>query len=315
MTNLTIINELAKVAKIHKSSNNFKYRAYLNAINTIDQLEFNITNIDQLNNLKGIGKGIRKKIEDILIYGKIMDEISHRQDIINLFMNIYGVGEKKAKELYDKNGIEDLQTLKDNQYVLLNEKQRIGLKYYHPLLKRIPKKEINVHKKMISKLWMNDLNNIPKLFKFEIVGSYRRESETSGDIDILITYDEHLCLMPKLIDELLRANYMIEILAEGEKKFMGICKLPNLSPRRIDILWTSPSEYPFALLYFTGNDNYNRNMREFANKKGYKLNEKRLISLHNKKVPIFKSEEEICNFLGLPYLHPSQRNGPLFLQK
>ena len=49
---------------------------------------------------------------------------------------------------------------------------------------------------------------------------------------------------------------------------MGICRLPNQTPRRIDIIWCSREEYPFALFYFTGSDKYNRRVREIAHKKG-----------------------------------------------
>lgn len=317
MTNENILNGLIQLAKIEKTSNVFKYRAYLNAINAIDELDFEITDVKQVLHIKGIGKKIGEKIDEILKNGELLNtpKITERQETIEFLSKIYGVGDSKAKELVDKHKIEDLQTLKAKQYELLNEKQRIGLKYYNQLQERIPRKEIDLHKKMILKLWMNDLNNIEKRFKFEIVGSYRRGHKTSGDIDILLTFDEHLYLLRDLVDELLRANYIIEILANGDKKFMGICKLPSLPARRIDILWSSPKEYPFALLYFTGSNKYNRNMREYAQKKGYKLNEKRLINTNTKKEENLNSEEEICNFLEIPYLLPKDRNGPLFLQK
>ena len=46
---------------------------------------------------------------------------------------------------------------------------------------------------------------------------------------------------------------------------MGLGKI-NISPcyRRIDIMYTKPEEYPFAILYFTGSGDFNVKMREYA---------------------------------------------------
>jgi len=315
--NTTIISELSKLASKEQHSNNFKYRAYKNAINSLSQFPTPITNSSQVANLKGIGKGILQKIDEILEYGQLQNQptLPQNQEILQILTNIYGIGYKKAITLINDHKITNLQTLKDKQEELLNEKQKIGLKYYYPLLQRIPKQEMDLHKKYITNIWENDLSDIPQEFTFEIVGSYRRNASDSGDIDILVTFDPKNNLLPKLIKELKKANYIIETLAEGNKKFMGICRLPTLTPRRIDIMAFSPKEYPFGLLYFTGSDKYNRNMREHANRLGYKLNEKCIIPIINKteKIPEFTSEEEIVAFLKLPYIHPHNREGSLTL--
>lgn len=303
------LNLLAEKEKF----NHFKYKAYKNAIEIIKNME-EIKDISQIQNIKGIGKGIIQRVEEILENGtlKELPIISPEQEVLKIFTNIYGVGEKKAKELYQQN-VTDLITLKERQNELLNEKQKIGLKYYYHLLKRIPNQEMQLHEKFIKNIWDNDITCKNKNFTFEIVGSYRRKEPTSGDIDILITFNIFENILPKLILSLKRHNYIIESLAEGPKKFMGICKLPHLTPRRIDIIWTEPEEYPFALLYFTGSDRYNRNMREHANRKGYKLNEKGLEPLNpNLIIPKFKFEKEIVEFLELPFLQPEFRKGNLF---
>ena len=67
---------------------------------------------------------------------------------------------------------------------------------------------------------------------------------------------------------------MKEHLAYGDKKYNGICKLGRLGKsRRIDIMYTKPNEYPFAILYFTGSDSFNKEMRQKCLKKGLSLNE------------------------------------------
>ena len=47
----------------------------------------------------------------------------------------------------------------------------------------------------------------------------------------------------------------------------------KFSNRRIDIMYKSPEEYPFAVLYFTGSAEFNVKMRNDLLERGYTLNE------------------------------------------
>ena len=106
-----------------------------------------------------------------------------------------------------------------------------------------------------------------------IAGSYRRKKSDSGDIDLLLkaatkkTYD-------LFIDTLTEMNYLTCLLARGPKKYMGMGMIKS-SPchRRIDIMYTKPEEYPFAILYFTGSGDFNQRMRADALKMGFTMNE------------------------------------------
>jgi DNA polymerase IV (family X) len=53
---------------------------------------------------------------------------------------------------------------------------------------------------------------------------------------------------------------------------MVIGKLGEYPARRLDFLYTSPEEYPFAVLYFTGSKGFNTAMRQRALDLGYSLN-------------------------------------------
>lgn len=58
---------------------------------------------------------------------------------------------------------------------------------------------------------------------------------------------------------------------ELECKFMGLCKLgpePQYKQRRIDILTIPEPQWGAALIYFTGDDIFNRSMRLLAHHKG-----------------------------------------------
>ena len=308
-----IILELTRLADLERNHHQFKYRAYMNAINSIKSFPVPITRTEQIASLPGIGKSIYGKIE-ALMGQRVIDKEDQQQDtaieLMGLLLQIYGVGEKKAKELIYDHKIQSLLDLRQRPE-LLNAKQQLGLKYYDQLLERIPYKEMLLHERFLGRIWGRDELTRGIKFRYEIVGSFRRKRPTSGDIDILVTFEEGAGLMEKLIGALRRAKYVVETLAEGSKKFMGICRLPHLGARRIDLIWAAPGEYPFALFYFTGSDRYNRFVREEARRRGYRLNERSMEAVseeaRQRVMPIFKNEKDITDFLGLPYLRPEER--------
>ena len=91
---------------------------------------------------------------------------------------------------------------------------------------------------------------------------------------------------------------------------MGMCRLSDEYPnRRIDIRFINTINVPFAILYFTGSGEFNKNMRVYANKLGYKLNEYNLENINDPtQGPIYcKTEREIFKFLKLKYVKPEDR--------
>ena len=149
----------------------------------------------------------------------------------------------------------------------------------------------------------------------EIVGSFRREAPTSGDIDMLIrvpadtpakTAKDYLALYVEMLQGF---GYIEEVLALGEHKCMAISRMYNGKARRLDLLMTPDEEYAYAILYFTGSDRFNVAFRQYALDKGYTLNEHKLTPIRAgvKPVPYMKTEQDIFKFLGLRYIEPSQR--------
>ena len=69
----------------------------------------------------------------------------------------------------------------------LNKAQNIGVEYFDEIESKIPREEIDQYNNILQEIF-NDV--APPNSKFEIVGSYRRGKNQSGDIDILITNDD-----------------------------------------------------------------------------------------------------------------------------
>ena len=277
----------------------FKAIAYAKVIKQLTQLK-EIISLEDISGIKGIGEKIYQKIKEILETGQLQSaeraKEKYNMKALTVFQNIYGVGPAKALLLVEE-GIETIEQLREVVRAnpkLLNEKQKIGLMYYEDLLERIPRAEMEQHYKILS--------------EFEMVGSFRRKAESSGDIDVLIRKtDKSLDYYVKQLK-----GYIIEVLALGEHKCLAICQLPGQRARRLDLLLTPDEEYAYSLLYFTGSDQFNVAFRAFALNKGYTLNEYRLTPLDQLNPltpfpPHMKTERDIFSFLGLRYVAPSKR--------
>ena len=79
-------------------------------------------------------------------------------------------------------------------------------------------------------------------------------------------------------------------------------------------MYTSPEEYPFAVLYFTGSKTFNTVMRGNALKMGFSLNEHGIYKKQpgkdkeEKVDQVFKDEKDIFTFLKMDYRGPTERS-------
>jgi NAD-dependent DNA ligase len=309
--NEQFIELLDKLAAIQtKQGEPFRARAYLKAQETIMTFQGDIHKPEDLKGLPNIGPTIMEKLKEFVETGTLRIIEREKTNPVNILADIYGVGPKKAKELVDK-GITSIEQLRQNQQ-LLNDVQKVGLQYYEDVLKRIPRAEIDEYKQLLEK--------VSPFLKVEIVGSYRRGAENSGDIDIIIRSTDSKNLAPPfekvdMIDELIKQKIIVAVLSRGPSKCLVMAKIPSSSTiRRVDFLYTSPEEFPFAILYFTGSKMFNTMMRQHALNMGLTMNEHGLYKLSQdrktkgEKVPhIFKMEKDIFDYLNLQYVPPENR--------
>jgi len=303
---IDLLGELADI--LQRQGEPFKARAYQQAQESIMTFPDDIYTVDQLKGLKGIGKAIESKLEEYSKTGTIKLLERERANPLNVLTRIYGIGPKKAKELIDK-GMTTLADLQANP-TLLNENQRIGLKYAAAIDTRIPRSEIDEYKQVLDQTF---LKVTPPGSSYAIVGSYRRGALTSGDIDLIITNQaNNPAAFTSFLDQLIKDKIVIEVLSKGKTKSLTIAQLPGKIPRRVDFLYTPPSEYAFALLYFTGSKIFNTVQRQRALTLGYTLNEHGLNHLVQGKKgepvqAVFPDEKSIFTFLGMQYKEPQAR--------
>ena len=309
--NEAFVSLLEKLEKIMiQKGEPFRARAYQKAQQSIMLYKEPITSLDQIKDLKGVGKTILAKFQEYLDTGKLNAIEKEKENPMFLFTNIYGVGPKKAQALIDK-GITTIAQLRDNQDQL-NDKQKIGLEYYEAIEQRIPRDEIVRFETVLSAVFKE--LGYPSA-SMEIVGSYRRGAKDSGDIDIIMTDAAHNPdLLSRFVEKLVEMKIVIHKLTDGKTKVLAIAALPKKGavPRRVDFLYTPPDEFAFAILYFTGSKIFNTVMRQRALDRGYTLNEHGIYHMVSGKKgakvdKAFPTEKSIFDFLGMEYKKPEER--------
>lgn len=251
-----------------------------------------------------------------------------------LLENIYGVGSHTSLRWY-KQGVRTLDDVRRRKD--LTPAQRIGVDRYEDFGLRMKRAETERHFAVVQEV----VAGLDQKAECECMGSYRRGRPECGDIDILITKPD--TSLAELRNLLLRAvmklfqadflkcalsgpdpreyNYNVSALTQefaDISKWYGASALEDIKIwRRIDFLIVPDTELGASLLYFTGNQLFNRSMRLLALKKGYSLSQHGLFKgvvrvgrtkTTNGTLVEGRSERKIFEALGLPYREPSERN-------
>jgi DNA polymerase/3'-5' exonuclease PolX len=198
-----------------KQGEPFRAKAYQKAQETIMAYPDDILNPEQLKGQPGIGPTIMEKLKEYVETGTLRVLEREKTNPINILGDIYGVGPKKAQELVDSDvkSIDDLRVRQDD---LLNDTQKVGLKYYEQIQERIPRTEIEEYDNLFKEAFVKAATGSQDA-KFEIVGSYRRGAQTSGDIDVIIT-GRTGDVYKKFVDDLIKTGVILEVLSRGSSK-------------------------------------------------------------------------------------------------
>ncbi|KAI0056821.1 Nucleotidyltransferase [Artomyces pyxidatus] len=322
--NQDIIDTLTELMGLHdaKMGQEDKWRvfSYKKAIQSLRSCSERISSIQQARSLRGVGEKTAMKIMEIVETGKLRRiDYERTADIavVKLFEGIYNVGQRTAYAWYAAGcrTLEDVENGKGG--VKLSEAQEIGLRYYKDINTRIPRDEVDE---------IFPLSIDSKVF-IRCMGSYRRGKATCGDIDILITRPTddgktHHGMLPLLMAELHTARILTEDLSVSssdslETVYHGLC-MP-FDRRSSDILTVPWECRGAALIYYTGDDIFNRSLRLKASKMGFSLNQRglfagvvrspedRTVKLSPGNIIASETEEDIFRILGVPWQEPHER--------
>jgi DNA polymerase beta len=335
---LTMMKAEAEPDKPAIKSMNFKILHFRKAIKTINDFDNEIVAVSDLDGIKGIGKGLKTRIQEILDTGTLQELKTDPKEVQLLkdsgeLQSVTGIGPSKAYKLTKQNVslkdlLDEIKKYKRGSLIIQKSKllkdlthhQIIGLKYYKDFLNRIPRKEIDDFNTILHKEIPKIGASMNKNIIFSICGSYRRKVKNSGDIDLLLTvHGENTIdskLLHNIVDSLKKQGIIIDNLTElGITKYMGVCRVPKYTKsRRLDIRYVKYDSYIPALLYFTGSAKENVRLRNIAITKGYKINEYGFYKLPDKKDKngkekrlILDREEDLYELLDEVYKRPEDR--------
>lgn len=336
---IQIFSELIKINKYlsetsndstFKIQNEFRIRSLKTGLRVIKTFPISITSVNQLNNIPGVGKGIKDRIDEILKTKKLKEleqlcltidckNLNKKDTIKDQLLSVIGVGESLANRLIKDYKIETIKQFFDLvstnseriKKIKVSNTIKLGIKYYNKLKLNIPRQEIT---KTLDFL-LKEISILDDTIIIQICGSYRRQKLTSSDIDLLVTtptiltenLEEEKLVIQKIVKKLHDVRFLIDdITSDSTNKYMGFCKYDKLPIRRIDIRFIPFLSWYPALLYFTGSKEFNQILRNKAKKLGYKLNEYGLYK--GTKNIYVESEEEIFQILDEKYLEPQERN-------
>jgi DNA polymerase/3'-5' exonuclease PolX len=280
----------------------YRSKAYASAASKIGEHPTPIISGQQARQLPGIGPSIEEVVTEYLTTGHVKrleeleEKYAERKTVIDYFRSFYGIGPVTAVKYYNQ-GLRTVDDLwaRGN----LTDAQKVGVMWSEHIKLRIARSEMDLLRDKIASIL--DVYGI----KWNIAGSYRRQEESSGDIDVLVQEMPQLNMagLVALLQHILPAN-----LALGPTKYMGIVRLSEqYNGHRIDIRLVEPSAYAAALMYFTGSQRFNILMRNRAISFGLTLNEYGLFDNQGRALSGITSEEAIFQTLRVQYLAPVDR--------
>ncbi|KAM6235151.1 DNA polymerase beta isoform 1-T2 [Porphyrio hochstetteri] len=320
-----ITDFLTELANYERNVNRaiHKYNAYRKAASVISRYPSKIQSGAEAKKLDGVGAKIAEKIDEFLSTGKLRKLEKIRQDdtsaSINFLTRVTGIGPAAARKFVEE-GIKTLEDLRKNEHRLTHH-QRIGLKYFEDFEKRIPREEMLEMQEIV----LREVEKLDPDYIATVCGSFRRGAESSGDMDVLLTHQSFTSESPKqpkllrqVVEQLEKVHFITDMLSKGDTKFMGVCQLPNKEDgtaypyRRIDIRLIPKDQYYCGVLYFTGSDIFNKNMRAHALEMGFTINEYTIRPLGvtgvaGEALPV-ESEKDIFDYIQWKYREPKDRS-------
>jgi DNA polymerase IV len=328
--NSRTIEKLGKMGDYYaRTGDHWRATAYRKCITALRKHPQYIGSRDEAIKIPGIGERLGMKIEEIAVTDRLQrwenTYLDPADKLLQLFMGIYQVGLPTASR-WVAQGYQSLEDLSSKADLTAN--QKVGIEHYEDFLTRIPRDEVKAHGDIVREACSKADANIQTV----IGGSYRRGTSDSGDVDVIITKEgaslEHIAtaMTDTVIPQLFKQGFLKVTLAASRpkqggslgSKWHGASALPDSKIwRRIDLLFVPWDEYGAALLYFTGNDIFNRSIRLLASKKHMRLNQHGLYGdvmrgrqrrkITKGRLLESRSEKRIFEILGVPWRPPEQR--------
>lgn len=311
LDNKSVARTLLEIADLLelKGENPFKIRAYRNAADVVSHAAEAVSALDDaaLRGWNGIGKDLAGRIREIALTG----DCGIRRDLLTEFpatlldvLRLQGVGPKTVAILYKELRIKSLDDLAAAAKAgRIRGVKGMGGKKEALILQAIEERQRFAGRHLLSRATeMGDalvsyLKEHAPLAEITTVGSVRRGTETTGDLDLLASGAD-----TGLADTFTKFPLVERVLASGGTKASVLLR----DGFQADLRIVTPEQRGAALQYFTGSKAHNIALRDRALERGWKLNEYGLFDAEEKPIA-GASEQSIYQALGLAFIEPELR--------
>ena len=310
-----LFNNMASMLEV-KGESVFKIRAYQRAANTIDQLSWSLAMAsaagEDLRKIPGVGKAISDKVQELLTTGRVVayDRLAEElpAGVLDL-LEIPGMGPKTVKAAANELGITTVAELEmaalDGR---LSQLPRMGKRSAENILRHIRAQRLRSDRTPLG-IAMETCEAVSEalfeacsgLVSLTAAGSLRRWEETIGDLDLISISDDG----EDVGSALAALPSVREVLVHGDEKTSVVVD-PGI---QIDLRNGKTDTLGAMLQYFTGSQQHNIRLRDYANRQGLSLNEYGITVIDTGATEHFADEETFYGRLGLPWIPPELRRG------
>ncbi len=268
--------------------------------------------------LAGVGKAIADKVGELARTGRLRYHEDLKAEFPATLLDLLGVpglGPRTVRQLWTTLGIGDLDALRaaalDGR---LRGLRGISSRTEATILEGIDGIRAKDHRLLLSeardaiRLVTDALAGLEGVVRVVPAGSYRRQRETIGDLDLLVETTD----AGPAIRRFTSLPQVEAVLNQGtEKASSRLAGGPQ-----IDLMRMTPGAAGTYLVHFTGSKAHNVRLRERARDLGWSLSEKGFARLAGDgsiltgdaaDLTTFETEEEVYGFLGLPFIPPELR--------
>src|SRR5262245_49008722 len=310
-----ILEEIATLLEV-KGENPFKCNAYRNGGRAVQNLSGDIAELVREGKLvgkMGIGESLRQSITTLVTTGTLQLYEELKSSIppgVVQMLRLPGMGPKKVKALQDA-GITTLDQLKTAcEAGAVAAMKGFGAKTQQKILEGLAfvgevGNRVRIDEALpVGEMLLAAVRAMPGVIRAEVAGSLRRRRETAKDIDIIASAQDPA----PVLDAFSKLEVVRSVTGKGDTKCSVVVQQFIDSHRVIlnaDLRVVNDRQYPFALLYFTGNKDFNIKLRRRAIARGWSLNEYDLgDESASAKV---KDEADVFAALDLDYIPPEMR--------
>lgn len=322
VSNADVIRTLERIADLLeiRGENTFKVRAYRLAALQVENLGQPLHDIaageDGLRSVDGFGAAIADKMGELIATGRSSYLERLEAEIPPTLVDILalpGMGPRTVATLWHEGGITTVEELDAAaRRGALGGLPRVGARTAEKILAALdararrggdpPRRRPRAEVTGLAGSLRRTIARHPAAERVEVAGSFRRERDSCGDLDLLVATND----APAVLIAFAALPQVERVLARGATK----SSIHVDGGFQVDCRAVAPESFGAALQYFTGSQAHNIRLRGRALRMGMTLNEYGVFRNDDGARVAGETEDDVYAALGLSWIPPQRREDP-----